>query len=289
MGKSINEHNFVEIDLGNVADRLSNEFPTIRNMYLFGSRVFGTESLRSDIDILLDSDSRIRLADLREFAIDELAALDLFVVEGGRATSAQNESYIEADDLSTLIQMLRAKIFWNRNSGRLGESIPWTQRVRADVEHVPTALPMSPERDRKNLGVTSQRTFDQETEFDYSTKGYEHVQKKPIRQMFNGVAVALTSKLVVAVVFMLVGLVVGPLLFGRDYKQRIANLEAQMDQPIIVNNVYAGANNSVDWAGDITMIRTLTQTEYDALDAKSNSTLYVILDERTSKGIPHSQ
>ena len=121
-------------------------------MYLFGSRGFGTGSPRSDIDILLDTDKPIRPADLRQFASGELAALDLFLMEGGRATSAQNESYIQADNLSTLVQLLKAKKIWGRKTGRLGGDISWRQEVRLDVKFVPTALPMSPESDREDQG-----------------------------------------------------------------------------------------------------------------------------------------
>ena len=96
------------IDLADVAEELSKKFPRIHAMYLFGSRGFGTGSPRSDIDILLESEEHIRPATLREFAIGDFAALDLFVIDGGRAVSAQNESYIEAANSSALIATLKA-------------------------------------------------------------------------------------------------------------------------------------------------------------------------------------
>lgn len=149
------------IDLGNVADRLSKEFPQIRGMYLFGSRVFGTGSPRSDIDILLETDERIRPADLRQIACGELAALDLFLIQGGRATSIQNESYIEADSLSALVELLKAKKFWDRDSGRLSWDISWMQRVTANMQFVPTALPMSSESNREHPEDLFAITWDQ--------------------------------------------------------------------------------------------------------------------------------
>ena len=132
------------VDLGDIADKLSAEFPAIRCMHLFGSRGFGTGSPRSDIDILLETDDYIRPEDLRRFSSGDLSALDLFLVDGGRATSTQNESYIEAKDSRSLIQSLKASKFWDRYSGRLRADISWKQRVRSDVTFVPTALPMNP-------------------------------------------------------------------------------------------------------------------------------------------------
>jgi len=133
------------IDLGDIADSVSKKFPNIKGLYLFGSRAFGTGSPRSDIDILVEFDGHIRPADLRDFTSFECEALDLFLVEGGKAISSQNESYIESDDITGLISTLNAKKFWDKESGRLQLDIPWKQRVRTDVTFIPSALPMRPE------------------------------------------------------------------------------------------------------------------------------------------------
>jgi len=133
------------IDLGDIADSVSERFPNIKGLYLFGSRAFGTGSPRSDIDILVEFDGHIRPADLRDFTSVECEALDLFLVEGGKAISSQNESYVESGDISSLISTLNAKKFWDKESGRLQIDIPWKQRVRTDVTFIPSALPMRPE------------------------------------------------------------------------------------------------------------------------------------------------
>lgn len=132
------------IDLGDVADRLSEAFPQIGGMYIFGSRAFATGSSRSDIYILIETEDYIRPAELREFASGELTALDLFLVDGGRATSVQNESYVEASDPASLVQLLKAKKFWDRCEGRLTIDVPWKQKIRSDVSFTPTALPLWP-------------------------------------------------------------------------------------------------------------------------------------------------
>ena len=154
MSKHGDDSTQTSIELGDVAEQLSAKFPQIRRMYLFGSRAFSTGSARSDIDILLDVDRRIRPQDLRQFASGHYTALDLFQMEGGRATSTQNESFIEAKDSRALVDLLRAKEFWNQNSGRLGADISWQQPVRQDVTFVPTALPMKPSRKRgESIGL----------------------------------------------------------------------------------------------------------------------------------------
>ena len=159
----MNEDHAIErlVDLGDVADSLSKRFPAIHGMYLFGSRAFGTGSVRSDIDILLESDGYIRPGYLRQFASGELAALDLFLVEGGRATSTQNETYIEAENSIALFELLRAKKFWDRQYGRLGADICWKQSVRKDVEFPPTALPMSLQKGNDTPTDVDSITWDQ--------------------------------------------------------------------------------------------------------------------------------
>ena len=139
--KSKNAETKKSIDLGDVSDKLAEGFPSIRGIYIFGSRAYGGGSLRSDIDILLEVDGYIRPADLRHFASGDHSILDLFLVEGRRATSVQNETYIEAEGPSDLFHLLRAKKFWDRDTGRLEIDIPWKQMFSPDASFIPTALP----------------------------------------------------------------------------------------------------------------------------------------------------
>jgi hypothetical protein len=130
-----------DYDLGQLADRLAATHGEIRELYIFGSRRFRTRSLRSDVDVLVVADRFIRPQALREFSDENCRALDLFLVTDGRATSSQNESYIEADDTSDLIRRLEALKFWERGKGRLEADVEWTITIREDVEFTPTALP----------------------------------------------------------------------------------------------------------------------------------------------------
>ena len=143
------------IDLGDIADSLSEKFPNIKSLYLFGSRAFGTGSPRSDIDILVEYEGHIRPADIREFIEGKCEALDLFLIDGhNKAVSTQNESYVEAESIDKLITKLSAKKFWEKKTGRLQIDIPWKQRVRKDVVFVPSVLPG---RSKINEGINPEK------------------------------------------------------------------------------------------------------------------------------------
>ena len=132
-----------KFDLAQLADRLGDRFDCIRELYLFGSRKFGTKSDRSDVDILVIANGNVRPQDLREFIRKNCSALDLFTVRDGRATSCQNESFIEANTQQELIQNLGATKFWTKSDGRIQADIDWTFTTRDDVVYTASALPNS--------------------------------------------------------------------------------------------------------------------------------------------------
>lgn len=86
----------IKHDLRAVLERLTAEQPAITKLYLFGSRAYGTLSPRSDCDIIVRAatDSHIRGSDLRDFAAEQCAPLDLFLCTESRATSVANDSYV---------------------------------------------------------------------------------------------------------------------------------------------------------------------------------------------------
>lgn len=128
-------------DLGQLADELGSAHPQIEALYLFGSRRFQTKSVRSDVDVLVATTGYVKPADLREFSESHCPALDLFILKDGRATSCQNESFIEDTSAGELIKKLDAVRFWQRNGGRLEAKIAWTFELRDDVKYIATALP----------------------------------------------------------------------------------------------------------------------------------------------------
>ena len=131
----------IEYDLATLAEQLADTTPEVNELYLFGSRARGTKSIRSDVDVLVVTAKHIQPHLLREFSFKNCAALDLFIVEGGKATSSQNESFIETDDLPALLKLLGAIKIWSRAEGRAKANIEWRFKVREDVEYPATALP----------------------------------------------------------------------------------------------------------------------------------------------------
>ncbi|MBI2772186.1 MAG: nucleotidyltransferase domain-containing protein [Burkholderiales bacterium] len=104
-------------DLEAAVKTLCGEFGDIDRVYLFGSRRYGTRSTRSDIDILLDCSAPIKKSKLRDFTIKYRTALDLFVMENGKAESVANESFISAANNIALIRDLNAVEIYSRGFG----------------------------------------------------------------------------------------------------------------------------------------------------------------------------
>jgi predicted nucleotidyltransferase len=131
----------VSFDLRDLIKEASAKFP-IKAIYLFGSRRFKTLSLRSDIDIFFISKAYIKHSDLRDF-IDEICiALDIFILENGRAISVVNESYIQfADDAETLAAT-RAIALWSEKDGPADDAeFSWVQEYAEHVDFTKTVLP----------------------------------------------------------------------------------------------------------------------------------------------------
>lgn len=131
----------IEYDLGTLSEKLVSTIPEISELYLFGSRARGTKSTRSDADILVITDEFIQPKRLREFSSKNCKALDLFIVDGGKATSSQNESFIDAKNFPALLTLLGAVKIWSRRKGRAAANIDWIFKVRGDVDFIATALP----------------------------------------------------------------------------------------------------------------------------------------------------
>jgi hypothetical protein len=69
-------------------------------------------------------------------------ALDIFLLEHGRATSAVNESYIQLDDDDTVIEVTRAVKLWSMGDGNSTDpDISWIQEYADHVNFRDTVLP----------------------------------------------------------------------------------------------------------------------------------------------------
>lgn len=144
-----------EIDLGEIADLLTKQFTSISALYLFGSRVYGTGSTRSDIDILVETTNNIKPANMRKFIKEHCEALDLFIIDNGKAISVQNESYVEEDNLQELLTSLKAQKFWQKDRGRLEIKANWKQKIRTDIDFKASCLPFIPENKKVNIDAST--------------------------------------------------------------------------------------------------------------------------------------
>jgi predicted nucleotidyltransferase len=129
-------------DLEAAVKALCGEFLQIEAVYIFGSRRYQTRSTRSDIDILLECDSDIKNSKLRDFILKHRTALDLFVMENGRAESVANESFIKEATNEALVSRLDAVELYRRGSGSSGFFPKYkNQSIDRRVQFKMTTLP----------------------------------------------------------------------------------------------------------------------------------------------------
>jgi predicted nucleotidyltransferase len=128
-------------DLHDLTAEATKQF-RLKAIYLFGSRRFKTLSLRSDIDVFFVPTSYIKQSDLRRFRDETCLALDIFLLEHGRATSAINDSYIQLDDDGAVIEVTRAVKLWSEEDGDSTDpDISWIQEYADHVNFRETVLP----------------------------------------------------------------------------------------------------------------------------------------------------
>lgn len=109
----------IDFDLKELLESLFHEQHDLEEIYIFGSRAYGTGSLRSDCDLLVrpSTGKNVKASDLREFALSNCEALDFFLVEGGTARSCSNDSYVFAASFEELIVRLDGVLLWRRQQG----------------------------------------------------------------------------------------------------------------------------------------------------------------------------
>ena len=130
----------ISYDLHNLVTQLRDSFPSVVGLLLFGSRRHRTRSLRSDLDILVQTTNHIRPVELRAFTENNCPVLDLFLVDGAKAVSVMNESFVQGTDFSDLTNRLQAIPFWSRAQGFLDADIDWVFSVAEGVDHRTTVM-----------------------------------------------------------------------------------------------------------------------------------------------------
>ncbi len=127
-----------EIDLADllldVADIL--EYPDL-DAYIFGSRRFGTGSVRSDVDVLISGPSLITRAQAEQIWARE-PYLDIFHGGGGEVRSLVNESAIVKESRAALLATLDAVPLYERGTWQPSGDPFRIQRVLAEREPMAT-------------------------------------------------------------------------------------------------------------------------------------------------------
>lgn len=121
--------------------RLVSEYQSITNLFLFGSRLKRTQSERSDIDVIAKVEEYVKPSSVREFADKLSPALDIFLLENGRAVSCVNDSFLQRSSDYELINNIGAIEFWNKDIGFIEDApIDWSFTIRADVTFLKTVM-----------------------------------------------------------------------------------------------------------------------------------------------------
>ena len=137
--------NIQRLDLKNVVNRLIEVHSSITELYLFGSRAYVTNSLRSDIDILAVSSEELNKGEINDWLPIEFPMVDLFITdtELTRADSASNGSVIKRkpEKANSLIAQLDAITLWTKKDGFNNKYTGWEQRILKDIDFKMSVIP----------------------------------------------------------------------------------------------------------------------------------------------------
>lgn len=129
------------LDLTKFCQALTTAHPNVSAIHLFGSRRYGSGSLRSDIDLFIEVEGNVRPADLRSLVAKECPALDIFVLSRGIARSVVNETYVQGKTNSDVLVSRNAVCLWSEADGFTDDTSLLKQRYLADIDYTMTALP----------------------------------------------------------------------------------------------------------------------------------------------------
>jgi len=126
--------------LKRLLSNLTEKFPGIVEIYMFGSRRHRTRSTRSDMDLLLVAGQEVLAEDVRDFVLSVCPVLDCFLVERGVATSCANGSKVRGRSKNDLIYRLDAIKIWDCKSGFTNADVDWDFEVIKGFTPIFTSL-----------------------------------------------------------------------------------------------------------------------------------------------------
>lgn len=106
------------INLKNNIDELTNLFP-IEKIYLFGSRAYGTNSTRSDIDLIIVGENIPSVSIIQYHDSNE--CLDIFIGSHKSIHSPVTGAVIERRGILSIYKQLDAKLLWSKKDGYIKE------------------------------------------------------------------------------------------------------------------------------------------------------------------------
>lgn len=119
------KYNIKEYDLKKIISNFVQEFPSVSEIYIFGSRRYKTRNTRSDLDLLVYSEKKEITTKIRDFAFQECPYLDFFIGEKGIAISCANNSNVSSTSKKALLNELNVLPVWSRKKGFSNEDIDW--------------------------------------------------------------------------------------------------------------------------------------------------------------------
>jgi hypothetical protein len=127
-------------NLKEIISELTKAFPTIKEVYLFGSRAYKTNSLRSDIDLLIFSENIIPANKIFDWITSNYNPIDIFkTIDKKNAESAINGSILFLrNGFTDLPTQLDAILLWKSDSNFSDTYEDWDQLTRKGVRHEAT-------------------------------------------------------------------------------------------------------------------------------------------------------
>lgn len=131
------------INLKENIDELTNQF-SIDKIYLFGSRAYGTNSTRSDIDLIIVGE-KIPSVSIIQYH-DSNECLDIFIGSHKSIHSPVTGAVIEKRGILSIYKQLDAKLLWSKKGGYIKENEKYLiQNIYLNQSFLASAMPYAPE------------------------------------------------------------------------------------------------------------------------------------------------
>lgn len=131
------------INLKNNINELTNLFP-IEKIYLFGSRAYGTNSTRSDIDLIVVGENIPSVSIIQYHDSNE--CLDIFIGSHKSIHSPVTGAVIEKRGVLNIYKQLDAKLLWSKKDGYIkANEMYLNQNIYLNQSFLASAVPYAPE------------------------------------------------------------------------------------------------------------------------------------------------